>query len=110
MAQLTGFKQDNIGAYITKDPTATLDYTVDWSDWLPAAETVSSATVTATNTVGDSSSLSVDSTAINDNVKVTANISGGEGGQIYNVEYTITTSGGLRDSRNFRIKCVERQL
>jgi len=110
MAQLTGFKQDNIGAYIIKDPAATLDYTVDWTDWLPAAEVVSSATVTITNTVGDSTSLSVDSTAINDNKKVTANISGGEGGQIYNVEYTITTDGGLTDSRNFRIKCVERQL
>ena len=109
MAQLTGFKQDNIGAYIIKDPASVLDYTLDWTNWMPAGDTISSATVTATNTVGDSSSIAVDSTTTTD-YKVTADISGGEGGQVYNIEYTITTNNGLIDSRNFRIKCVERQL
>tara|TARA_R100001509_G_scaffold75530_1_gene42220 strand:- start:323 stop:652 length:330 start_codon:yes stop_codon:yes gene_type:complete len=109
MAQLTGFKQDNEGAYIEKDPFSKLDYTLDWTNWMPSADTIASATVTATNTLGDSSSIAIDSTTTTD-YKVTANISGGEGGQIYNIEYRITTTNGLKDSRNFRIKVIERQL
>lgn len=109
MAQLTGFKSDNQGTYIIKDNKATLDYTLDWTNWMPTGDTISSATVTASNTLGDSSSIAVDSTTTTD-YKVTAYISGGETGQIYNIEYVINTTNGLVDSRNFRIKVVERQL
>ena len=109
MAQLTGFKSDNQGTYILKDNKATLDYTLDWTDWMPTGDTILSASVTADNTIGDSTSLAVDSVTTTD-YKVTAYISGGETGQIYNVEYVINTSNGLKDSRNFRIKVVERQL
>ena len=42
---LTGFKQDRVGAYIEKDPFAVLDYTLDWSNWMPSGEVISSATV-----------------------------------------------------------------
>ena len=109
MAQITGYKRDNIGVYIPKDPKSNLDYTLDWNDWMPAGDSVASATVTATNTVGDSTSLEVGSPTITNN-QVTVDIAGGEGGQVYNIEFVITTSNGLIDSRNFRIKCQERQL
>ena len=109
MATLTGFKQDNKGTYIEKDPFAVLDYSLDWTNWLPTAETISAITVTAQTISGDSAALVIDSST-NTNYIVTATISGGTAGNIYNVEYKITTNQNKKDSRNFRIKVVEREL
>lgn len=108
MPSLTGFKQDNVGAYIEKDPYAVLDYTIDWTNWMPSGDTISGITVTAETISGDSSPLAVDSSS-NTDYLVTAYISAGTVGNIYNVEYKITTTNGLQDSRNFRIKVIERQ-
>ena len=109
MATLTGFKQDNKGTYIEKDPFAVLDYSLDWTNWMPTAETISAITVTAQTISGDSAPLVIDSST-NTNYIVTATISGGTAGNIYNVEYKITTNQNKKDSRNFRIKVVEREL
>lgn len=108
MPSLTGFKQDQVGAYIEKDPYAVLDYTLDWTDWMPSGDTITSATVTAETISGDSAPLTIDNTT-NTTVLVTADISGGTAGNIYNVEYRIVTTNGLQDSRNFRITVLERQ-
>lgn len=108
MPSLTGFQEDRVGAYIEKDPYAILDYTLDWTNWMPSGDTISSISVTAETISGDSSPLAIDSTT-NTNYLVTANISAGTAGNIYNVEYRIVTVNGLQDSRNFRIKVVERQ-
>jgi hypothetical protein len=109
MATLTGFQQDRVGHFIEKDPYAILDYTLDWTNWMPSGDTISSITVTAETISGDAAPLAIDSST-NTTVLVTANISGGTAGNIYNVEYKIVTTNGLRDSRNFRIKVVERQI
>ena len=93
MADLTGFKQDRQGTYIEKDPYSVLDYTLAWADWMPSS-TVALVIDSSTNTT----------------TNVTATISGGTVGNIYNVEYRIVTDTSLRDSRNFRIKVVEREL
>jgi hypothetical protein len=108
MPSLTGFQEDRVGAYIDKDPYAVLDYSLDWTNWMPAGDTIASITVTAQTITGDASPLAVDSTT-NTNYIVTANISAGTPGNIYNVEYRIVTTNGLKDSRNFRIKVLERQ-
>ena len=108
MPSLTGFQEDRVGAFIEKDPYAILDYTLDWTNWMPSGDTISSISVTAETISGDSSPLAIDSTT-NTNYLVTANISAGTAGNIYNVEYRIVTVNGLQDSRNFRIKVVERQ-
>jgi hypothetical protein len=102
MPSLTGFQEDRVGVYIEKDPYAVLDYTLDWTNWMPDSDTITSVSVTA------DSGITVDSTS-NTSYIVTAYISGGTAGNIYNVEYRITTTNGLRDSRNFRIKVLERQ-
>jgi hypothetical protein len=102
MPSLTGFQEDRVGVYIEKDPFAVLDYTLDWTNWMPDGDTISSVSVAA------DAGITVDSTS-NTNYIVTAFISGGTAGTIYNVEYRITTSNGLKDSRNFRIKVLERQ-
>ena len=52
--------------------------------------------------------MAVDSTSKTDYI-ATAVISAGSAGNIYNVEYRIITDNGKRDSRNIRIKVVERQ-
>lgn len=108
MATLTGYKQDRVGIYIEKDPYAVLDYSLDFTNWLPTSDSVSTATITAQTISGDASPLTVDSTAINGAV-VTATISAGTVGNIYNIEYKITTANALQDSRNIRIKVLERQ-
>jgi hypothetical protein len=108
MPSLTGFQEDRVGAFIEKDPYAVLDYTLDFTNWLPSGDTITSITVTAQTITGDATPLTIDSST-NTNTLVTANISAGTVGNIYNIEYKIVTTNGLRDSRNFRIKVVERQ-
>jgi hypothetical protein len=109
MPSLTGFKEDRVGTYIEKDPYAVLDYTLDFTNWMPDSDTISTIAVTAETISGDSSPLVVDSST-NTDYLVTATISGGTAGNIYNLEYKIDTTNGLKDSRNFRIKVVERQV
>ena len=112
MPQITDFKQDNEGVFITKDHASKLNYTLDWSEWvseLPTSDNVGSATVTATNTVGDSSSLAVSAVAAQSN-KVSFTLDGGETGQIYAVKCIVTTANAFVDARTFRVKVVERQL
>lgn len=108
MPSLTGFKQDQVGAYIDKDPYAVLDYTLDWTNWMPAGDTITTVTITAQTISGDTAPLAIDSTT-NTDYLATANISGGTVGNIYNVEYKIDTTNGLKDSRNIRITVIERQ-
>lgn len=109
MPSLTGYKKDQVGSYIEKDPYAVLDYTLDWTNWMPNGDTISSISITAETISGDSAPLTIDSTT-NNNYLATANISGGTAGNIYNVEYKIDTTNGLKDSRNIRIKILERQV
>lgn len=103
MATLTGFQQDRVGHFIEKDPYAVLDYSLDWTNWMPSGDTISAITITA------DAGITIDSTTNTDYI-ATAYISGGTAGTTYNVEYKITTTNGLKDSRNFRIKVVERQI
>ena len=103
MATLTGFQQDRVGHFIEKDPYAVLDYSLDWTNWMPTGDTISAISITA------DAGITIDSTT-NTNYIATAYISGGTAGNIYNIEYKITTTNGLKDSRNFRIKVVARQI
>lgn len=102
MATLTGYKTDRVGAFIEKDPFAQLDYSLDFSNYLPTGDTINTVSVSA------DSGITVVSTSNTDTV-ATAIISGGTAGTIYNVEFRITTANALSDSRNFRIKVLERQ-
>ena len=109
MSTLTGFRQDRQGTYIEKDPYAVLDYSLDWTNWMPTGEVISTISITAETISGDAAPLTIDSTTNTDYI-ATAYISGGTVGNIYNVEYRIVTDNSKQDSRNFRIKVVEREL
>lgn len=97
----------------TKDPSAVLDYKFDWkalangsgaSNWLAAAETISTKTVTAS-----SSGITVDSSALTDtNTSVTVWLSGGSAGADYTVTCRIVTSAGRTDERTITINCRDR--
>lgn len=81
-----------------KDPNATLDYTVDWTDYLNGAAILTSQWIAP-------SGITVDSD-VNDGQKATAYISGGVIGQTYTLVNRITFSSGgvtVTDERSIHI-------
>jgi len=99
----TSFKLDSSTGehWITKDPEAVLDYTVDWATWLGAD------TITGTPTWTVPTGLTKD-TQSNTTTTATAWLSGGSVGLDYVVECKITTTGGRTDERSFTVKVRER--
>lgn len=85
-----------------KDPDATLDYQLDWSDWLATGESISSAAVTVT----DATLVSTVTT----NTTVTAWISGGTVGNRVTIKYHITTNNSPAriDERTLTIRVANR--
>lgn len=107
MANLTGFKKDNEGAYIEKHPDANIQYGVDFTDYLNASDNINSATVTIESITGDASPLAFPTDAATD-VTISGDVVGirltnGSLGNIYNVDCKIVTTNGDTDSRRFRI-------
>ena len=84
-----------------KDPSAVLDYTWDWSDWLATAETISSHTVTA------GSGLTKDSDSAT-TTAVTAWLSGGTLNRTYAVVCQVVTSASRTDERTLFITVRDR--
>lgn len=107
MANLTGFKRDNKGAYIEKHPDANIQYGIDWTDYLNSSDAVSTATVTIESITGDSAPLQLPTDAATDVVVagniVSIRLEGGTSGKVYDVDVKIVTSNGDTDSRRFRI-------
>lgn len=84
----------------TKDPDATLDYSVDWEVWL-AGDTIATSqwTVPAGLTKASES---------NTTTKATAWISGGTVGQVYSIKNSILTVGGRVNNQSLEITVVEK--
>lgn len=83
-----------------KDPDATLDYKIDWSNWL-------------LNDVIDSSTWILESglteaASTNDTTTATVWISGGSPGVNYTVKNRIVTAGGRTDERSFTLRVRQR--
>lgn len=110
MATLTGYKRDNDGLYIDKDPESTLQYTMDWTNWLATSETVSTSNFTVDSITGDADPLTVSGTSITDNKKCNVTLTGGTVGNIYTVRNTITTSDSQTERKFFRIVCEARSF
>lgn len=88
---------------IVKDPAASLDYQVDWIDWL-GADTISASTWTVANPAGGLSAGAVSFTDTTAKVW----LSGGTAGQVVRVTNRITTSIGRIDERSFNVRLAER--
>lgn len=85
-----------------KQPADILDYDIDYVNWLPKNDFVSSVSTT-TSPPG----LDVDAAiVINDGTRVKLWVSGGDAGETYKVEVTVTTnlSRVKQDEVRFRVK------
>jgi hypothetical protein len=105
----TGYEKDNIGSWISKDPEATLIYSMDWSEWLPENAVISAVTYTLQVRANDPEPLVKGATGISQSNTVTfVELSGGQLGKTYTVTAEITTDTDLVDRRSFRIKVENR--
>ena len=82
-------------ATFIKDPSARLDYQVDWAAWL-GADTISSVAWTLDSGITNYSTSNTTTTA-------TIWLSGGTHGQEYLVTCQITTAGGRINQRSFKV-------
>lgn len=85
----------------TKDPSAVLDYKIDWSEWLPENDRI----VSASFAVSDDD-ITVDDVVFND-TSATVWLSGGVAGQRYTVTNHIVTEDGREDDRSLIIICKD---
>lgn len=84
-----------------KDSDAVLDYTVDWTEWLAASETISTSVWTV------QTGLTVDSSS-NTSFVGTVWLSGGVVGTTYTAANKITTNQGRTDERTLEIRVTNR--
>lgn len=109
MATVTGFRADRDGAFIDKDPEATLDYSIDWTNWMPTSDTINTSTWAVTSPSGDSDPITVSSDSETSYV-ATAVLTGGTAGNSYTITNTIATVNNITDRRNFRIFVKNRSV
>jgi hypothetical protein len=88
------------------DPDATLDYCIDWHDWLTDGDTITTAT--ATDTTGSTEPAIVVGATTHDDTSVTVWLSGGVAGQLARITCRITTSQGRTDERTLRLYITDR--
>jgi len=104
----TGYQKDNQGSWISKDPSAELIYSMDWSDWLPQGDQLAQVTYALQVRANDPQPLLKLSEGIQTDIYSFVELKGGQVGKIYTVTAHITTVDGLKDSRSFRIKVENR--
>lgn len=109
MATITGFYKDNDGSLIDKDPESTLSYQIDWSDWMPSGDEISSSSWSIETITDDSDNLSTTGNT-NTTTGTTITLTGGTEGNIYKVYNTIVTTNSLTERRYFRVKVKSRTL
>lgn len=103
----TGFQQTYQGLSIDKDTEAQLTYTLDWVDWLPAGDSLSTVVWTISARANDPDPLEQESSGIQ-GTKTYIELSNGQEGKTYTVSAKITTTDGLIDRRYFRVKVTAR--
>jgi hypothetical protein len=86
---------------IKHDPNAVLDYTIDWSDWLPSGDTILSSSWSVPAGLTEDSSSNTSTTA-------TVWISGGTAGTNYRITNHITTTEGRQDDRTIPLFVLNR--
>jgi hypothetical protein len=87
----------------THDPNAKLDYSVDWSSWLGAGETIS----TSTWTVASGITQATPAPSATDSV-ATIWLTGGTVGSHYEITNHIVTNQGREDDRTMVVQVSER--
>lgn len=103
----SGFEQTIQGLTIDKDSEAKLAYTFEWSEWLPAGDALATVDYTLQVRANDPDPLVKVSQGIQ-GTKTYVELSDGQIGKTYTVTAKVTTTDGLIDRRNFRVKVMER--
>jgi hypothetical protein len=85
---------------IDKHPGSTLDYVIDWEDWL-AGDTITSSTWA----VGTGMTKG---TTTNTTTTTTVWLSGGTDGTIINVINTVVTTGGRTETKKFKFNITSK--
>ncbi len=93
-----------------KDPNAKLDYTFDWSDWMPTGDTITASAFTIETISGDASPL-ISSSSPAESFSASSStttlwLEDGTAGNTYVVTNQITTSDG-RISENSIVIIIE---
>lgn len=104
----TGYEKDTQGSWIAKDPSAQLVYSMDWSEWLPTADSVASVAYSLQVRANDPAPLVKESQGVQSGTLTYVELSGGQVGKVYTVTAAITTTDGNTDRRSFRIKVENR--
>ena len=85
-----------------KQPADVLDYDTNFADWMPAADSISSKTVTA------ETGITIVTSSFNVNTHVVKVwLSGGTDGTSYKITVRIVTVGGRTKERDFRVRVKE---
>lgn len=103
----TGFYQTIQGLTIAKDTEAQLVYTFDWVEWLPTGDALSTVNYSISARANDPDPLVKVAQGIT-GTKTWIELSNGQEGKTYVVTAAITTTDGLIDRRNFRVKVAAR--
>jgi hypothetical protein len=98
-----GFIETASGPTISKDPTAKLQYTLDWSDWLQGSDTIATQTFTAVSRRNDPTPIVIHDSGITDGVRTYVELSGGQLDKSYVIACAVTTANGLIDRRQFNL-------
>jgi hypothetical protein len=85
------------------DPSAVLDYAIDWTAWLAEGETIYASTWTIPTGITQTTPAPSIAAGV-----TTVWISGGTVGTIYTVTNHITTSQGRQDDRSFELSVSNR--
>jgi hypothetical protein len=103
----TGFQQTYQGLSIDKDTEAKLVYTLDWVNWLPQGDTLSSVNWTIAARANDPDPLVAVSSGLV-GTKTYIELNQGQEGKTYTVSARVTTADGSIDRRYFRVKVTAR--
>lgn len=104
----SGFEQTLQGLTIQKDTEAVLTYTFDWSEWLPTGDTIASVDYEVSARANDPDPLVKVNSGVEGGNQTYIKLRDGQEGKIYTVSAKITTTDGLIDRRNFRVKVLAR--
>lgn len=103
----SGFTQTIQGLTINKDTEARLIYTFEWNQWLPQGDSLATTEYTITARANDPDPLAIHSQGLQ-GTKTYVELKEGQEGKTYIVTCKITTTNGLIDRRNFRVKVLAR--
>ena len=108
MTTITGYKQDKEGAYIEKDRLATLTYSLNWIDWLPAGTAITSVAYSLTNPAYNPTPLTISTSGVSAGNLTYVVLAAGTVNKVYTVTAQITLDNSQVDRRSFRVKVENR--